>query len=171
MIGRYGFMLSFLLLTSCTMGRDPWTAEYQHQSYPSRTYTLQSYGSYEYSDVHVQSHSVNEPDSYYVGMTQSPTSHKEQDRAWVKDQNPQGYTIEIADSEKPAQVASRLYKAPKTDRMAEIRYQHQGKAFYKGVYGSYSTAEEAQKALQSLPEELRRDAGIKNWGSIQNTVP
>lgn len=110
------------------------------------------------------------PESYHVGQFHSPVSFKDRDRTWVNNQNAQGYTIELADDEQPSTVAQQLYKAPKTDRMAQIRYYKNGKTYYRGLYGSYENAEDAQKALNALPPEVKKNAGIKNWGSVQNNL-
>ena len=110
------------------------------------------------------------PESYHVGTYQSPTSFKDRDSSWVSSQNPQGYTIELANGEKPAEVAGVLQKAPKTERMAEVKYQNQGKAYYKGIYGSYPSFDAAQQALNSLPEDIRKSADVKTWGSVQSSV-
>ncbi|WP_412753999.1 SPOR domain-containing protein [Legionella londiniensis] len=110
------------------------------------------------------------PESYHVGSYHSPTSHKDRDRRWVDQQNPGGYTIELAHGEKASQVAGVLYKAPKKDRMAQIKYHQDGKTYYKGLYGSYSSYEAAQQALSSLPENIRQGARITSWGSVQGKV-
>ncbi|KTC68285.1 hypothetical protein Lbir_2887 [Legionella birminghamensis] len=128
-----------------------------------------NYGNYDNSQGGYPPSQATVPDSYYTGGNNRPVSHKDQDRNWVHNQNPQGYTIEIADGEKASQVAGKLYKAPKTDRTAEIKYYRDGKAYYKGVYGSYGTQEEAEKALNALPDDIKQGAGIKNWGSVQGS--
>ncbi len=110
------------------------------------------------------------PESYHVGSYQSPTSPKDLDRAWVNKQNPQSYTIEIADDEKPARVAGALQKAPKSEHMAELKYQRDGKDYYKGLYGTYATPEAAQQALSALPDDVKQGAGVKTWGSVQQNV-
>ena len=115
------------------------------------------------------------PDSYYVGAYHSPTSHKDVDRNWVNSQNPQGYTIEVAEGERPAQVAGKLYKLPKNDRRAQIKYNKNGKTYYKGVYGSYNNYEDAQKALNNLPIfDLEREEWLKNYHAnlcVENNLP
>lgn len=111
---------------------------------------------------------VSVPESYHVGAYRSPASPKERDREWVNNQSPQNYTIEIANDPKASQVAKKLYQAPKTNRMAEIPYQRDGMKYYKGVYGSFSSKEEAQKALEALPEDIKQSSGIKTWGSVQS---
>ncbi len=113
---------------------------------------------------------VTVPETYHVGAYHSPVSSKDRDKQWVSEQNPAGYTIEIADSEKASQVANTLYQAPKNEHMAEVPYSRNGGAHYKGLYGSYGTYEAAQKALQGLPDALKQQAGIKSWRDIQGTV-
>lgn len=139
------------------------TLYYSSQTYrggPDYTYGAQS-----------SSSGVSVPDSYHVGAYHSPTPHKERDKDWVKSQNPQSYTIEIADDEKAASVASKLYQVPKTDRSAEIKYQRDGKAYYKGLYGTYNSQDEAIRALEALPDALKKGAGVKDWGTIQSNTP
>lgn len=131
------------------------------QMYPQMDY---GYSDYEYSN---QSQMVDVPDSYHVGEYHAPVSFKDRDKQWVNSQNPQKYTIELADDEKAAAVAKKLYQAPKSDRSAQVQYQKNGKSYYKGVYGSYDSPEAAQKALDGLPTDIKQGAGVKNWGSVQ----
>lgn len=113
---------------------------------------------------------VNVPETYHVGAFHSPLSAKDRDRNWVSQQNSQGYTIEIADDEKASQVAKKLYQIPKNEPMAEVNYQRGGKQYYKGLYGSYNSPEEAQKALNALPEDIKKGAGIKNWSNVKSNL-
>lgn len=110
------------------------------------------------------------PESYHVGAYHSPTSHKDKDRHWVNEQNPQSYTIQISEDERAASVANKLTIAPKDERRAEIKTYKDGKTYYKGLYGSYKTKEEAEKALENLPPELKTGAGVTNWGTVQMDV-
>ncbi|CEK10035.1 hypothetical protein [Legionella hackeliae] len=141
---------------------------YQPYAY-EQTYYYQTYDGgvdYRYS-----SGNVNVPNSYHVGLDHSPTSHKAVDSNWVHSQNPQGYTIEITEGDKASQVAAKLYKVPKTDRTAQIKsYRGNGKAYYKGVYGTYNSYEDAQKALNNLPPNVKQGANIKNWSNIQENT-
>ncbi len=147
-------------------GTQFYTQDYYQANNPN--YNYKYFSGYNYSDRPTQQVSV--PDSYHVGEYHSPVSFKDRDRTWVTGQNPQGYTIEVADDEKASQVAQKLYKAPKNDRMAQVKYQKNGKQYYKGLYGTYNNAEDAQKALDALPPEIKQGAGIKNWGSVQNNL-
>ncbi len=110
------------------------------------------------------------PETYLMNTSRAPTSHKDQDKSWVSSQNPQGYTIELADDDKPASVAGKLQKAPKNERMAEVRYENDGKTHYKGLYGTFGTAEAAQQALSALPADVKAGATVKNWGAVQGSV-
>ena len=49
-------------------------------------------------------------------------------------------------------------------------FHRDGKSYYKGLYGSYSSKEEAQKALDALPADVKKEAGIKNWSNVQSNV-
>ena len=88
----------------------------------------------------------------------------------MNSQNSQAFTIELADEEKASQVANTLYKAPKNERMGEVKYQRDGKTYYKGLYGSFPSYEAAQQALSALPSDVKQNAGIKKWASVQNGV-
>jgi len=164
-------VLCSLNLTACILGEESSNTVYTNYVYDDRQFYPQGYYQRnEYSSSYSSGQSVEVPESYHVGAYHSPVSSKDRDRSWVEGQNPQGYTIEVADEEKAAQVANKLYKAPKADRMAQVKYQRNGKPYYKGLYGTYDNAEAAQKALDSLPAEIKQGAGVKNWGSIQQNI-
>ncbi|KTD41010.1 SPOR domain-containing protein [Legionella parisiensis] len=155
------------ILSSCTKGSD-------YMAYPAYSYTditepyaINSYNMVNYDYRYQQKQEVKVPNSYYVGELHSPTTFKDRDQNWVNSQNPKGYTIELVEGDKASQVAQVLYKAPKNDRIAQVKYDRDGRTRYKGVYGTYGTAEEAQKALNALPPEIKSSASVINWGSVQ----
>jgi hypothetical protein len=162
-----GIGVCVINLSSCMVDQGYSTIGYQRYDYhDAQLYSQMDYG---YSDYGYQNQSqgVDVPDSYHVGESHAPVSFKDRDKQWVSSQNPQGYTIELADDEKAAAVAKKLYQAPKTDRRAQIQYQKNGKPYYKGVYGSYDSQEAAEKALDQLPPEVKQGAGVKNWSNVQ----
>ena len=110
---------------------------------------------------------VSVPESYHLGMNSTPVASKDEDKRWIDGQNPQGYTIEVAEDSKPAAVANTLQKTPKNERAAEVQSQH---GSYLGVYGSYPTREAAENKLNGLPDDIKRNAKIKNWQNIQNDM-
>ena len=110
------------------------------------------------------------PDSYHISETGAPVSFKNRDKGWINTQNPQGYTIELANDEQPAPVAQVLQKAPKDERTAEVAYTQDGKKHYTGIYGSYPSYEAAQQALSALPDDAKKSATVRTWGSIQNNL-
>lgn len=116
------------------------------------------------------SETIDVPDSYHVGSFHSPVSFKDRDKTWASSQNPQSYTIEIAQSDKASLVAKKLYKTPKNDRMAQLKYQSFGKTYYKGVYGTYPDETAAQNAFNALPEDIKQGASIQRWGSMQRNM-
>ncbi len=113
---------------------------------------------------------VTVPESYHVSAESAPASFKDREKTWVGRQNPQNYTIQIDDSEKASEVARTLQKAPKDARRAEVKYNRGGEQYYRGVYGTYSSYEAAQKAMNNLPSDLKQNAKIKTWGSVQSTA-
>ena len=99
-----------------------------------------------------------------------PVSHRQVDWTWVNSQNPQGYTIEIADNEKASAVAGQLASAPKKEHMAQVKYSRNGQLYYKGLYGTYTNQEEARKALEALPDNLKQGASVKPWSNVQSVL-
>ena len=158
-------------LSACTTDNPPPV----YRDYQTYTYTMpplypEGYEGSVYSELPQEKAPVEVPDTYHVGTFHSPTAHKDMDREWVNNQSAKNYTIELGNGEKAAQVANTLYKAPKNERTAEVKYQHEGKTYYKGLYGTYPSYEDAQKALNTLPADVKQKAGIKSWGSVQNGV-
>lgn len=155
-------------LSACTSDSPP------VYNYPTYTYdNTQLYPqSYEggYAELPQEKKQIEVPETYHVGSYHSPTSHTDVDRSWVKSQNGQSYTIELADSDKASQVAGKLYKTPKNQRTAEVKYQRDGKTYYKGLYGTYPSYEAAQQALSALPEDVKQTADIKTWSAVQSGV-
>lgn len=123
-----------------------------------------------YTESSPQSGPVSVPESPHVSAYHPPIRPKDVDHQWISQQNKNDYTIEIAESDKAASVASSLQKTPAAERKAEVSYQSGDKTLYKGVYGTYPTIEAAQQALQTLPADVQSNAQIKHWGNIQGTL-
>ena len=127
--------LSITGLTSCMTDSSSTYDDYKTYTYNTSTqlYYPQGYDNTNYySDAAPTEQKVVEvPESYHVGAYHSPTPHTDVDRSWVKSQNANSYTIELADGDKPSDVAGTLQKAPKKERMAEVKYQRGGKAYYR----------------------------------------
>ena len=158
-----------LSLSSCMVVDDNISREYVSYTYnPSPIYSQAYYSdNYNYGKQSSQP-VVTVPDSYHVGQNHSPVSFKDRDQIWVQEQNPQSYTIEIASGDKASNVARQLYNTPKNNRMAQVQFQKNGNVYYRGLYGSYDSPEAAQKALDSLPSDIKRSAGVKQWSSVQH---
>lgn len=158
--------------SACTYNPNGY-ANYRSYVYEGRPLYPESYESdiYYYKPYEYQERKqVKVPETYHVGAYRSPISHKDQDKTWVEGQNPQGYTIEIADKEKASEVAGQLQNVPKNERRAEVRYERDGKTYYRGLYGSYPNLEDAKKAMGTLPANVQEGANVKTWGSVQSSV-
>lgn len=156
-------------LSACTsMGPNPYMTNQPYVYDGSQLYP-EGYESIDYSSMGEKTQVVV-PESYHVSAEHAPTPHQDIDRHWVNEQNSQNYTIELADGDKASQVANTLYKAPKNEHMAELKYSRNGKTYYKGLYGSYPTHEAAEQALSALPADIKQSAGIKTWNSVQSSA-
>lgn len=158
-------------LTACSSFNSPSYPSYQTSNLQGTQIYPEGYeGSAYYSDSSQGKKPMAVPESYHVGAYHSPTPHTDRDREWVNSQNPQSYTIELADGDKAATVAKTLYEAPKNERMAEIKYLRDGKTYYKGLYGSYPSKEAAEQALSALPADVKQSASVKEWNAVQGSA-
>ncbi len=107
------------------------------------------------------------PESYHLGIANTPPVSKDEDRRWIEQQNPRDYTIQVTKNPRPAAVANTLQQMPKSSRSAEARSQS---GSYVGVHGSYSTREEAETELNKLPPSVKGQAQVKNWQAVQSEV-
>lgn len=106
---------------------------------------------------------------YYVGSgsVQNPRDH---DANWIARQNPQSYTIEVESDYKPSTVARTLQGAPQVGHKAQFSYATTSGKRYSGVIGTYASREEAEKALQNMPSEIRATAKLRQWDTVQRDV-
>ena len=165
-----GIVICVLSLSACTSYSPGEYSDNQNYAPQGTLLYPEGYDSRVYSETYQEKKSVVVPETYHVGAYHSPTPHTDRDREWVNGQNSQGYTIELADGDKASQVANTLLNAPKSERMAEVKYQRDGKTYYKGLYGTYPTYEAAAQALSTLPTEVKQKASVKTWGSVQSGV-
>ena len=145
---------------------EPPTGSYQ--SYDDNKLNPEGYEGDSFAQTSYEKKEVVVPENYFVGPSHAPTSHKDMDREWVSQQSAQNYTIELATGDKPSDVANTLYQAPKNQRTAQIRMQQNGTESYKGFYGSFPNQEAAQEALGALPPNIKQNAKIQTWGTVQN---
>lgn len=106
------------------------------------------------------------PQSYHLSNNQPPAA-KNEDAQWVANKRPEDYTIEIKKDYKASQVANTLQKMPKNERSVEVR-SHSGA--YLGLHGNYSNREAAEAQLNNLPSDVKEQAKIKKWQSVQNEL-
>lgn len=166
-----GIVMSICTLSACSSFNPNGYTNYQtYTDHGTDLYPEGYENTSNYSDYPAPKQPVFVPESYHVSAYHAPVKPKDVDKQWVGSQNADGYTIEVAEGEQPANVAKALLKVPKTERQAEIKYQQGDKTYYKGVYGSYPTKEAAEQALQKLPDNVKSAAQIKSWGSVQGNM-
>lgn len=93
-----------------------------------------------------------------------PNRVSQHDQDWVSMQPAHGYTIQVAKDVNAARVAHRLIKVPHMHHTAEV----QTREGFVGVFGSYATQDEAAKAIQQLPDAIRKEATVQSWQAIQS---
>ena len=157
-------------LTACNKSNEYWGSKSSNRGAAIQLYPdgYDNGGAYAPGDAETKQ--VVVPETYHVNETSPPQSFKSRDINWVSNQNPQGYTIELTSGEQASSVAATLQRAPKSERMAAIKVKQDGREVYQGIYGTFSSQEAAQAALNSLPEDLKQNARIKSWGSVQSEV-
>lgn len=89
------------------------------------------------------------------------------DDVWVSEQPKTAYTIELIQDSQPAVVANQLLRAPTSGHHAFYRYVKNGTTHYLGLYGSYTTHEAAQVAMDALPDQLKMRATIKRFNALK----
>jgi len=93
-------------------------------------------------------------------------SPKFQGEDWVQMQKPTHYTLQIFTS--PAEQDLRDY-AKKFDLhgdLAIVPEMRQGRIWYNLLYGTYPTANAANKSRATLPVEVKRDVWVRRFGKI-----
>lgn len=165
------FLILLILntLSACGVYNTPHTMPYPMYQYP--IYTTQNFDQEEpYSYGPNASRQIIVPETYHMGSTSSPLSHKNQDRSWIEGQNPRNYTIQLDENEKASAVANTLQRTPKNERMAEVGYQRGNKTHYKGLYGSYPSYEAAQSAMELLPADVKAGARVESWEKVHQSI-
>jgi len=75
---------------------------------------------------------------------------------WILNQNPDKYTIQITSSSSEKRIRQYMEKYGLTSQATQFGLQRNDKSVvYIGVYGVYSSVAEANKALQTLPDEVK----------------
>ena len=96
---------------------------YGHGTQSAHNSTYSAWGDYDESLVTIPRKKVTVPHSYHFAQHTSPRSHRNRDQDWINRQNPQQYTIELANQKSAAGVAKILHNTPKNKRMAQIAYE------------------------------------------------
>lgn len=161
-------MILFLNLTGCA------SETFLHESvYPDMNgqYTpgdssFQSYSNNQtvFYDEKIETHDM--PDTTTTVHSKQkiqPQTANQNDLNWVRAQSSYAYTIKLAEDPQASKVAKVLHAAPKTNHVAEVP----GKRGYIGVFGSYETREEAERAVKALPASIQQNASITQWQEIQ----
>jgi len=99
----------------------------------------------------------------------APAAEATPGQAWLQNQNPDHYTIQVISSGNLKRVRQYMEKYGLTRQSAYFSIQRANQAvIYIGVYGVYSSVAEARQILQSLPEPVKDvQPWIRDFKSIQ----
>src|SRR3990167_725522 len=104
---RFYFYLALVLLGGCSANTSTDSMrEYIEYPYDASNFSLSGgvdYNQYEPETINT----VQVPETYHLGSYGSPVRAKDSDKNWVSSQNPQNYTIELAEDEKASYVAKK----------------------------------------------------------------
>ena len=110
----------------------------------------------------------NQPDK----ATHTPLHDKRIKREdWVNQQPAGTYTLQLSRLLKEKDIVNFIQKNNLAADAAYIRVVIKGTIRYNALYGSYSTYEEAKKAINSLPGNLSKSKPwVRNFGILQNLI-
>ena len=93
------------------------------------------------------------------------------DEGWLLGQAPENYTVQLFGSH-DRQAAERFKETHRVkDRLATYRTNRDGKDWYVVVTGSYTSRDAAQRAIQALPAEVKRNnPWPRNLASVQDSI-
>ncbi len=90
---------------------------------------------------------------------------------WVNQQPAGTYTLQLSSLLKEKDIVNFIQKNQLAADAAYIRVVIKGTTRYNALYGSYSTYEEAKKAINSLPGNLSKGKPwVRNFGILQNLI-
>ncbi len=90
---------------------------------------------------------------------------------WVKTQNPNHYTLQLASSTNADLIRKYFEENALTGKAGYYKNKREGEYWYALVYGAYPSAREANKAIASLPEDLRKwSPWVRKIKSIQRIM-
>ena len=75
---------------------------------------------------------------------------------WVREQNPRHFTLQLASSTNPRLIEKYYRENQLEGKAGYYRNTRKGKNWYALVYGSYPSSKDAKRAIDTLPDGLRK---------------
>lgn len=119
---------------------------------------------------------VTEPPAGASGRPPQPDSgspariHRED---WLMAQDPSSYTIQVLGvrSEQSLLAFVGDHRLDRSGKAAYYRSRYKGRTWFPLVYGTYSSASEARRAIAGLPERIRRmSPWIRKMSAVQDEI-
>ena len=110
----------------------------------------------------------NQPDNATLTSLHGKNIKRED---WVNRQAAGTYTLQLSSLLKEEDIVDFIQKNQLAADAAYIRVIIKGTIRYNALYGSYSTYDEAKKAINSLPDNLiKSKPWVRNFGILQNLI-
>ena len=100
-----------------------------------------------------------------------PNDHNIKREDWAKQQSAGSYTLQLSSLLNEQDMINFIQKYQLVANAAYIEVVIKGTTRYNALYGTYSTYEQAKKAIASLPERVRENKPwIRNFGVLQDLI-
>ena len=118
-----------------------------------------------------KTHKVKPKKRYHGAPVPTDSPNKTRDASWLVAQNPEHYTIYLAGSYDLAALMTVAQVIPNQSDVAFYEADFQGKTWFTLIYGEFEDAKMAKKALQTLPEEVKKwSPFVRKFSDMQDTL-
>ncbi len=108
---------------------------------------------------------------YHGAQVPSDAPDKTRNASWLAEQNPEHYTLYLAGSYDLASLMSVAQSIPKQSEVAFYEVSFKGRSWFTLIYGEFEDAQKAKKALQKLPDEIKKWSPlIRKFSDMQEAV-
>ena len=106
-----------------------------------------------------------------AGETTTQSANGIHQDAWILAQDPASYTIQLLGTGNEKLLVALIERLNLTDKAAYYRNASLDRPWYALTYGTYSSASEANEAINQLPDDLLKgQPWIRKYGAIQSLI-
>lgn len=91
--------------------------------------------------------------------------------AWVLNQNPRHYTLQLASSRSERRIKKYYEENQMQGKGGYYKKEQDGETWYFLIYGAFNSSRNASNEIQQLPEEIRKwSPWVRRLGNIQKAI-